>query len=42
MYAINKFGEIQWKIKNIALKGNAEYLCAPLIGMDMKNSKRNK
>ena len=36
IYAINKLGEIQWQIKNNAPKGNAEYICAPLVGMDIK------
>lgn len=36
IYAINKLGEIQWQVKNSIPKGSAEYICAPLVGIDIK------
>ncbi|EGT1408725.1 TPA: hypothetical protein U0Y22_002743, partial [Listeria monocytogenes] len=38
VYAINKLGEIQWQIKNVAPKGNNVYICAPLVGMDIEEN----
>ncbi|MBC1742911.1 hypothetical protein HCA06_07460 [Listeria welshimeri] len=38
VYAINKLGEIQWQIKNVAPKGNSVYICVPLVGMNIEEN----
>lgn len=33
--AINESGGIEWRIKNIPPQSNPEYICSPIVGMNL-------
>ncbi|RXV12087.1 hypothetical protein [Enterococcus faecalis] len=33
--AINETGDIEWRIKNIPPQNNSDYICAPIVGMNL-------